>query len=292
MKMPISHIWKPRECPFSICGISMTPREPLAETRAAMESGVEAIAQATLASGRWFGRSDVLRRVERASKLGGWSYEVYDCKLACETKAATILQLSLYSELLESIQGVLPESMFVVPPGVDFQPEKYRVLDFAAYYRFVKARLERAVEQNRNGITTFAEPTAHCEICRWWQECDADWRKQDHLSLVAGINRLQRKQLSAWEVTTVERLAVLPLPIPNRPDHGSKRGIRQGPRTSCGCRWPAASVASLFMKYSKSLMNMVSRCCRSLLPETFSSTLKVIHLWAWVDENTSSASPG
>ena len=206
----------------------------LAETRAAMERGVEAIAQATLANGRWFGRSDVLRRVDRASKLGSWSYEVYDCKLACETKAATILQLSLYSELLESIQGVLPESMYVVPPGVDFQPEQYRVLDFAAYYRFVKARLERAIEQNRNGITTFAEPTAHCEICRWWQECDAEWRKQDHLSLVAGINRLQRKQLSAWEVTTVEQLAVLPLPIPNRPDHGSKRGIRQGPRTSAG----------------------------------------------------------
>jgi predicted RecB family nuclease len=195
-----------------------------AETRAAMQSGVEAIAQATLASGRWFGRSDVLRRVERASRLGGWSYEVYDCKLACETKATTILQLSLYSELLERIQGVLPESMYVVRPGVGFRPEKYRVLDFAAYYRFVKARLERAVEQNRNGITTVAEPTAHCEICRWWQECDAEWRKQDHLSLVAGISRLQRKQLAAWEVTTVERLAVLPLPILTRPNHGSKEG--------------------------------------------------------------------
>ena len=62
----------------------------------------------------------MLRRVERASKLGGWSYEVYDCKLACETKATTILQLSLYSELLASIQGLLPESMYVIPPGVDF----------------------------------------------------------------------------------------------------------------------------------------------------------------------------
>jgi predicted RecB family nuclease len=196
----------------------------LAETRAAMERGVEAIAQATLANGRWFGRADVLCRVGRPSKLGGWSYEVYDCKLACETKATTILQLSLYSELLESIQGVLPESMYVVPPGVDFQPEKYRILDFAAYYRFVKARLERAVEQNRNGITTVAEPTAHCEICRWWQQCDTEWRKQDHLSLVAGISKLHRKQLSTWDVATVEQLAALPLPIPNRPDHGLKEG--------------------------------------------------------------------
>lgn len=106
--------------------------QALAETRTAMKKGVEAIAQATLANGRWFGRSDILRRVERASRPGGWSYEVYDCKLACETKAATILQLSVCSELLESIQGVVPESMYVVPPGVDFQPEQYRALDFAA----------------------------------------------------------------------------------------------------------------------------------------------------------------
>ena len=87
--------------------------QALAETRTAMEKGVEAIAQATLANGRWFGRSDILRRVERASRLGSWCYEVYDCKLACETKAATILQLALYCELLESIQGVVPESMYV-----------------------------------------------------------------------------------------------------------------------------------------------------------------------------------
>ena len=221
----------------------------LAETRAAMERGVEAIAQATLANGRWFGRSDVLRRVERASKLGGWSYEVYDCKLACETKAATILQLSLYSELLASIQGVLPESMYVVPPGVDFQPEQYRVLDFAAYYRFVKARLERAVEQNRNGITTLAEPVAHCDICRWWSECDAEWRKKDHLSLVAGINRLQRKQLSTWEVKTVETLAVLPLPIRSRPDHGSREGytrVREQARVQVAGRNRGQPVHEVF----------------------------------------------
>jgi uncharacterized protein len=193
----------------------------LTETRAAMERGVDAIAQATLANGRWFGRSDVLRRVERASELGSWSYEVYDCKLARETKATTILQLSFYSELLVSIQGILPESMYVIPPGVDFRPEQYRVLDFAAYYRYVKARLERAVEQK---LTTRAEPTAHCDICRWWSECDAQWRKEDHLSLVAGISRLQRKQLSAWDVNTVEQLAVLPLPIQNRPEYGSREG--------------------------------------------------------------------
>src|SRR5580704_12938597 len=102
---------------------------------AALGNGYDIILQAALSKGNWFGRSDVLRKVAGPSKLGGWSYEVYDCKLARETKAATILQLSLYTELLETIQGVLPESMYVVPPGEVFQPEQYRVLDYAAYYR-------------------------------------------------------------------------------------------------------------------------------------------------------------
>ncbi len=76
-----------------------------AKTCAAMKSGVPVIVQATLESGQWFGRADVLQRVEQPSKFGGWSYEVYDCKLARETKAETILQLSLYSELLEPSRG-------------------------------------------------------------------------------------------------------------------------------------------------------------------------------------------
>jgi len=48
--------------------------------------------------------------------------------------------------------------------------------------------------------------------------------KDDHLSLVAGISKLQRKQLQAWETVTVDQLAKLPLPFQQRPEHGSKDG--------------------------------------------------------------------
>jgi hypothetical protein len=64
----------------------------LAETSALMERGVDVIAQGALGGGEWFGRPDVLRRVEGPG--GGkwaWSYEVADTKLARETKAPTIL---------------------------------------------------------------------------------------------------------------------------------------------------------------------------------------------------------
>jgi predicted RecB family nuclease len=191
------------------------------ETLAAIKSGAQVIAQATLRSGHWFGRADVLRRVDKPSVMGPWSYEVSDCKLARDTKAGTILQLSLYSELLEKVQGVSPEFMYVVPRTENFEEERYRVLDYAAYFRQVKARLERAVEISAGVQSTYPEPNPHCEVCRWGQECDARWRKDDHLSLVAGITRLQRKQFVAWNTDTVEKLAAFPLPLPSKPNHGS-----------------------------------------------------------------------
>ena len=73
--------------------------EAIVETVKLMKQGTELIAQGALAKGRWFGRPDVLRKTSQKSGLGEWSYEVYDCKLALETKGTTILQLSLYTEL-------------------------------------------------------------------------------------------------------------------------------------------------------------------------------------------------
>jgi predicted RecB family nuclease len=188
---------------------------------AAMKNGIDVIVQPPLAYGRWFGRADVLRRVERPSKLGPWSYEVHDCKLALETKATTILQLSLYSESLAAIQGEWPEYMHVVPPGDGFVSEPYRVSDYAAYYRYVKLRLENAIGNNGRVTETYPEPTPHCSVCRWWAECDGQRRKDDHLSLVAGISRLQQKQLNVWDVNAVSTLAAFPLPLKERPKHGS-----------------------------------------------------------------------
>jgi predicted RecB family nuclease len=200
--------------------------ESLLETRRSMKAGAELIAQGTLQSGRWFGRPDVLRKVPTPSRLGEWSYEAYDCKLACETKATTILQLALYSALLADLQGSDPEFMHVGPPGRTFEPETYRCAEFAAYYRYVRAHLEKFCDDGR-GVSTYPEPCAHCAICRWFRECDAKRREDDHLSLVAGITRLQRDQLERWDTRTVARLAAFPIPLRERPAHGSKEAYER-----------------------------------------------------------------
>jgi predicted RecB family nuclease len=198
----------------------------LAETLALMERGAEVIAQSALRDGRWFGRPDVLRRVERPSARWAWSYEVADTKLARETKATTILQLSLYSELLGKIQGTMPEFLWVVPPGTGFAGEKYRVTEYAAYYRYVRKRLLETVGEGVDQ-ETYPEPVEHCNICRWFKECDTRRRADDHLSLVAGIRRQQRDQFEEWNRETMAKLAVLPIPLKERPKHGARAGYER-----------------------------------------------------------------
>lgn len=74
--------------------------------------------------------------------MGAWSYEVIDTKLARETKGNTVLQLSLYSDLLATMQQKVPETAHVVIPGSEYLPETYRLADFAAFYRRIRRSLE------------------------------------------------------------------------------------------------------------------------------------------------------
>ncbi|WP_422001739.1 TM0106 family RecB-like putative nuclease [Reyranella sp.] len=193
----------------------------VAATIAAIKEGADVIAQAALQSGEWVGRADVLLRVEKPSRLGAWTYEIVDTKLSQETKGSTLLQLTLYADLLGSVQGAPPDKVYVVTPETGFEAQEYRVADFAAYYRWVRWRLEQAVAAE-DDARLYPEPTAHCEICRWRQDCESRRRADDHLSLVAGISKGQIGELGRHAVGTTTALAAVPLPLPWKPERGAK----------------------------------------------------------------------
>src|SRR4051812_20533260 len=175
----------------------ITIEERLWETLHAMRTRADVIYQGALQAGKWYGRPDVMRRVPTPSAFGDWSYEIVDTKLARETRAATILQLGLYSEMLAIAQGAAPEYFFVVTPDIEKPVHQYRVHDYAAYFRLVRARMQETVVEDAGAVAAanYPEPVDHCDVCPWSSDCSRKRRADDHLSLVAGISRLQRREL-------------------------------------------------------------------------------------------------
>src|SRR3546814_12399095 len=81
-------------------------RQPEDETAQAMRDGADIVFQATFLDEReevlWRGHADFLRKVDRPSNLGSWSYEPEDTKLARQVKPSAILQLCFYAEQVRS----------------------------------------------------------------------------------------------------------------------------------------------------------------------------------------------
>ena len=202
-----------------IDGVDVTD-EAVRETLTVMKQGTSVIVQGALSHSGWGGRADILRRVEKPSAIGDWSYEAIDTKLARETRAGTVLQLCLYSDLLTVAQGVAPEYMYVVAPWSDFEPQPYRFADYAAYFRKVQRALRESLSDHEEE-QTYPDPKEHCEICRWQESCDKHRRDDDHLCLVAGISKLQINELKQRGIATVQGLAELPLPLAWKPERGS-----------------------------------------------------------------------
>lgn len=186
------------------------------DTMAAMRAGVEVICQARLELDEWNGWADFLIKVNKPGRFGNWSYEVEDTKLARNTKAEAILQICLYGQMLESLQGVQPEYMHIrTPEG----RTTYRCDEFMGYFRLMQKKLLDAIRQNN--ADTYPEPVVHCDICRWWTVCNKQRRGDDHLSFIAGMGSSQIREVKKWGIATLHSMAHLPPEIPYKPSRGS-----------------------------------------------------------------------
>jgi len=107
------------------------------------------------------GRADFVKRVDKPSKLGNWSYEVIEAKLARSTKVRAVIQLCHYSLLLSKLQGADPDWMHVVLGGGKL-PEKFLASHCLAYFRKIKREFEESFKASQ---PTYPEPNEHCRVC-------------------------------------------------------------------------------------------------------------------------------
>jgi uncharacterized protein len=180
-----------------------------AATAQAIRDQAPAIYQAAFVDDSWRGLADFLERTPDGT------YEAVDTKLARHARPSHVLQLCFYTEQLARIQGRLPAQMHVVT-GLS-ERESFRPQDFLAYYHRLKERFLDAVANRRD---VYPYPVEHCSLCDFRALCDEQWERDDHLTLVAGVSRLQHDRLTAAGITTLTALA-------RTPPGTRPRGMRQ-----------------------------------------------------------------
>lgn len=175
-------------------------------TLAAMSEGHEWIVRGMFFDGRFSGRVDVLRRVERPARDWAWSYEPVIVKLARAPKPQFVVQLCHYGEHLERLQGVAPQRGTIVLG--DGREMHVAIDEYAPYYRRLKNRFLESIPQNAEPRPAiYPVPVRFCRSCDWENACLERRVRDDHLSLVASIRRDQIVKLERTGITSLQTLA-------------------------------------------------------------------------------------
>ncbi len=186
-----------------------SPDERARRTIAAIREGRGILHQGCFARDGWLGFPDFLIRINQPSDLGAWSYEVYDAKLGSHPQPRHIIQLLFYTDELQRIQGRRPERMhLMLGDGTTpaFAPD-----DFAAYAARVRSQFERRYAElaGADPDPSYPYKVDECQFCHWWKVCRDRRRDDDHISLVANLQRGQGLKLEAAGTSTVTALADL-----------------------------------------------------------------------------------
>ena len=178
------------------------------KTLNAMQNGVEIIVQARLELGEFAGFADFLVKVNHGpdhttSKLGNWHYEVWDTKLASRVKPAFIIQLCCYAQMLESIQGCLPQSIVVALGNGEM--EVLNTNEFYYYYLNLKAAFLKY--HAKFHINRYPDPADSKSWGNWSNHAEKILLDKDHLFQVASITKGQIKKLNSAGIHTMQQLA-------------------------------------------------------------------------------------
>ncbi|AMT97243.1 MULTISPECIES: TM0106 family RecB-like putative nuclease [Psychrobacter] len=182
--------------------------ERYAKTLQAMQSGVEIIVQARLELDQFAGFADFLVKVNHEpehlpSSFGNWHYEVWDTKLASRVKPTFIIQLCCYAQMLESIQGCLPQYITVALGNGEVQV--LRTYDF--YYYYLKLKDTFLKEHAEFHINHCPNPADSESWGNWSNHAEQILLSKDHLCQVASITKGQIKKLNKVGIHTMQQLA-------------------------------------------------------------------------------------
>ena len=182
----------------------LSKEEKVPQTIQAMKEGWEVIHGGYLKRDKWIGEFDFLIiNKDLKSKFGDYSYEVIDTKNSNKPKPDHIIQLGMYTYMLEQTQGVLPKRFTIVLK--DMIEEDVQVNQVNEFFKTHRENYEKFVS---NGIDkTKPEKCSFCQICSWKEECEKLWIKEDNLNQIGGLTKVHLKKLLELKIDTASKLS-------------------------------------------------------------------------------------
>jgi len=175
-----------------------------------IKKGYDLIHKAYFKNEDWFGQIDFLIKVEgKKTKLGNFGYEVYDTKLSSLEKTEHIVQLNIYNEWLEKLQGEnekAPDNMWLVL-GNKENKKKYKVSDYQLYFKKNKDKYINFLNSDKK--KTYPERCQFCNLCDWIDVCEKKWLEVDHLNQIAKIRRDQISKIKQQGIKTLAQFSNL-----------------------------------------------------------------------------------
>jgi predicted RecB family nuclease len=169
------------------------------------------------------GETDFLFRVDtpEGSGRGPFHYEVADAKSSRSSKFCQQMQVTFYSRLLETVQGVNPRCGRVLtrPLGVEtlsapFGEELFLVDDYIwALRSFLEEEFQEILQKDEGDF--FFHPKGTCGTCPFYDRCVDRAETANDLSLLPDIRKIQKRHLNRVGVRDIKSLA------------GAKKGILQ-----------------------------------------------------------------
>ena len=182
----------------------LTREEKISKTIQAMKEGREIIHGGWLKKDKWTGEFDFLIiNKELKSKFGDYSYEVIDTKYSNKPKPDHIIQLGMYTYMLENTQGILPKRFTIVLK--DMLREDVQVNQVNEFFKIHRKNYEKFVG---NGVNKQRpEKCSFCSTCEWQEECEKIWVKEDNLNQIGGLTKVHLKKLLELKIDTAIKLS-------------------------------------------------------------------------------------
>lgn len=171
------------------------------------------------------GVADFLERLDD-SDGEGFRYEPVDSKLArADAKVGHVLQLCFYAEAIAELTGLTPREVRLwLGSG---ESVGFNSTDVMPYWKRLRKQLVALLDADHDDGTTRPVRCTHCEFCEFQQNCDAQWKFEDSLQLVAGFRVSDLDRFHDSGIDTVVALAGSTEPVTGFAPQRLKRLVDQ-----------------------------------------------------------------